>query len=175
MTLQMKTKIVSPVITYFIVMFAVCGIFGCTSTKKSTRLNSADVQQMLNNKNLTFIADRVTPMRGPSRTLTSYYEVRIHQDSLTSYLPYFGRAYVAPMNPAEGGIQFTSTNFAYQLDEQKNKTWNLAIKPNDYPDIQQLYFVIFDNGTGTLNVTSTHKDPISFSGHLKPVNPNTMR
>ncbi len=73
------------------------------------------------------------------------------------------------MNPSEGGIHFTSTNFSYDATTGKNNSWNVVIKPKDQSDVQQLSFNIFDNGSADLNVTSTSKDPISFNGHVEKV------
>ncbi|HUZ57267.1 MAG TPA: DUF4251 domain-containing protein [Hanamia sp.] len=139
----------------------------CSSTKKATNLTSDEVKDMVNSSQFVFVADRVTPLRGTSRFLSSYYDVVIKKDSLTCYLPFFGRAFQAPMDPTKGGIQFTSTNFSYNITTKKNNEWVVTIKPNDYQDVQQLYFNIFDNGTASLNVVNTHRDPITFSGHIK--------
>jgi len=111
----------------------------------------------------------VNPLRGRSRTLTSEYDVKINNDSLVSYLPYFGRAYQAPMDPSQGGIQFTSTSFSYEVNANGKNGWDVIIKPKDYQDVQQLSFTIFDNGSATLNVVSTQKDPISFNGNVEPI------
>ncbi len=138
---------------------------GCSSTKPAVKLNADDIQGMINNKNFVFIADRVNPLRGRSRQLTSEYDVTIKNDSLVSFLPYFGRAYQAPMDPSKGGIQFTSTNFSYEVN--KNKSWSVLIRPNDYHEVQQLAFSIFDNGSATLFVTNLNKDPITFNGYIK--------
>jgi len=137
----------------------------CSSTKQAAKLNADDVKNMVHNKNFIFIADRVNPLRGRSRELTSEYDVSVKNDSLVSYLPYFGRAYQAPLDPSKGGIQFTSTSFSYTVT--KNKGWNVTIKPNDFNEVQQFVFTIFDNGSATLYVTNTHKDPITFSGYVE--------
>ena len=148
-------------------IFLFSGIFfiSCSSTKSVARLTDSDIREMVNNKDFVFVANRVNPLRGRSRQLTSEYDVRVKNDSLASYLPYFGRAHSAPMDPSKGGIQFTSTNFSYDMSQ--NNGWNVIIKPNDYNDVQQLAFTIFENGTATLNVTSLQRDPISFYGYVK--------
>jgi hypothetical protein len=96
--------------------------------------------------------------------------VVVKKDTISSFLPFFGRAFQAPMDPSKGAIQFTSTNFSYNVNPKNNDQWEVTIRPNDYPDVQQLFFNIFDNGTATLNVVSTHRDPISFSGHIERIN-----
>ena len=148
-------------------VFLFSGIFfiSCSSTKPVASLSESDVREMVNSKDFVFVADRVNPLRGRSRQLTSQYDVRVKNDSLTSYLPYFGRAHVAPMDPSQGGIQFTSTDFSYNTNQGNG--WTIIIKPNDHNDVQQMVFNIFENGTATLSVTSTNRDPISFNGYVK--------
>ena len=139
----------------------------CSGSKKSVGITGSDISTMVNNKNFRFVAEQVNPLRGRSRQLTSEYDVLLKGDSLISYLPYFGRAYQAPMNPSQGGIQFTSTNFSYSANLNKKGAWVVNIIPKDYQDIQQFTFTIFENGNAGLNVTSTSKDPISFNGRIK--------
>lgn len=140
-------------------------LVNCSSTKPGGPLTSTEVNDMINNKSFVFVAERVNPLRGASRNLTTSYDVRIHNDSLQCYLPYFGRAYVAPMDPSRGALDFTSTNFSYQVNEGKG--WDVIIKPNDYNQVQQLSFTIFSNGSATLHVISTQRDAISFTGYVK--------
>src|SRR5690606_37878184 len=124
----------------------------CSSTKYSTHLERAEIEQMINNHSFIFVAERMNPLRGRSRILTSSYDVRINNDSLVSYLPYFGRAYRAPVDPTNVGTQFTSTNFTYVVGEIKNNQWRVTLKPKDIGDIQELSFTIFDNGRASLSL-----------------------
>lgn len=139
----------------------------CSSSNKSVALTGDDVSNMVNNKNFVFVAEQVNPLRGRSRQLTSEYDVTLKNDSLVSYLPYFGRAYQAPMDPSQGGIQFTSTNFSYAANPNKKGGWIVNIIPKDYQAVQQFTFTIFENGNATLNVTNTNRDPISFNGRIR--------
>jgi hypothetical protein len=106
-------------------------------------------------------------LRGSSRYLTSRYDVIIKKDSVNCYLPFFGRAFQAPIDPTKGGIHFVSTDFTYNVNRENEDEWQIIMKPKDVSDVQQLLFDIFDNGNATLNVVNTHRDPISFSGHIE--------
>jgi hypothetical protein len=145
-------------------------LFGCSSSKKAVKLNSDEVRNMVDSSRFVFVAERVTPLRGAARYLTSRYDVVVKKDTVNCYLPFFGRAFQAPMDPSKGGIQFRSTNFSYTVTPKNNNQWDVTIKPNDYGDVQQLYFNIFSNGTASLNVVNTHRDPISFTGHVEKIN-----
>ena len=159
-------KIVS--LSFFILSISMV-LYSCSSSKSAGKLNSTEVKNIVDSSRFVFVAERVNPSRGASRYLTSRYDVVVKKDTVNCYLPYFGRAYQAPMDPSKGGIQFISTNFSYNLTAKNNNQWEVTIKPNDYEDVQQLYFNIFENGTASLNVVSAHRDPISFTGHIERI------
>ena len=141
----------------------------CTSSKSTTKFEEGELKNIIDSKTFKFVAERTEPLRLKPRYLTSQYDVILNKDSLISYLPYFGRAYQAPVNPTEGGIQFTSTNFSYLAAPGKKGSWTVTIEPGDQPGVQKFYFTFFNNGTATLNVTNTQKDAISFSGRIEKI------
>lgn len=163
----MKNIKIKSFVSFFMAAILLSFIFSqCLSSKKVIKLSSDEVENMVKSSRFEFIAERVIPLRGTSRFLTSNYDIVVKKDSLTCFLPFFGRAFQAPMDPSNGGIQFSSTNFTYTINEKNNNAWDVIIKPNN-KDVQQLYFNFFSNGSATLNVVSTSRDAISFSGHIK--------
>ena len=135
------------------------------ATKSDVRKQS--IKNMIDSQHFTFIAQSVTPLRGRFRNLTSIYDVRIKGDTLKSYLPYFGRAFSAPINETESPLDFTSTDFSYTVTPGKKSGWNVLIKPRNDRNVQQLMFTIYDNGSASLNVNSISRDPISFNGYIQ--------
>lgn len=128
--------------------------------------NPAKVKALVESKNFVFVADYVNPQSMRSRSLTtSDYDLTIKPGEVISYLPYFGRAYSAPIN-GEGGIKFTSKDFDYKLVKVKAHSWDISIKPKDANDVQQLYLTVFDNGTASLSVNSTNRQTISYRGYI---------
>jgi hypothetical protein len=126
----------------------------------------AKVKIMVESKNFVFVADYVNPQSMRSRSLTtSDYDLTIKPGEVISYLPYFGRAYSAPMN-GEGGIKFTSKNFDYKLVKEKAHSWDISIRPKDASDVQVLYLTVFDNGTASLSVNSLNRQSISYRGYI---------
>ncbi len=91
---------------------------------------------------------------------------RVMGDSIVTYLPYFGRAYSAPVNLSQGGIQFTSTDFNYTV-ESKRKEWEIAIKPRESLDVRELILRVFKNGSASLMVTSNNRQTISYNGIIE--------
>lgn len=145
---------------FLIMMLAGAGLLHAQEKSELT------TQQMLETKNFIFKAQTVNPQRGRLRQLTSEYDVVVTNDTVIAFLPYFGRAYSAPINPSEGGIKFTSGKFGYSLAAGKKKSWTLKIKPDDIKDVQDLYFTIFDNKKATLLVNSLNRESILFNGYI---------
>ena len=133
---------------------------------------TAAIKKMVDDVNYVFKANMAIPQRGSSRQLTEEYDLKIVKDTVTAFLPYFGRAYVAPApGTTEGGIKFTSTNFNYNAKQKKNGSWDISIKPkdhniSDWRDVQQLMLSISTDGYASLQVISTNRDPISFDGEI---------
>lgn len=124
------------------------------------------LKQMIDSQHFIFNAESVNPMRGGFRMLTSTYDVSISKDTLVSDLPYFGRAYIAAYNPTKSELDFTTTGLTYTVKPYKKTGWFVVVKPTSKTSIQQYAFTIFEDGTASLTVTSTSRDPISFNGHI---------
>jgi hypothetical protein len=136
--------------------------------KKEDKLEA--VKNMVESQQYIFKAQFVSPMTGQQRTLTSDYDLTVSKSAVTSYLPFFGRAYSAPIDPSQGGIKFTSTKFQYIKEDSKKDGWDIIIIPKDASDVQKLYLHISSNGYATLQVTSTNRQAISFDGRIEENN-----
>jgi hypothetical protein len=99
----------------------------------------------------------------------SQYQLKVTKDSVEAYLPYYGRAYTATMNPDDSGIKFKSKNFNYKSDKKKKGNWVITINPKDVKDSPNMNLTISDNGYATLNVNTNSRQPISFYGYLSEV------
>jgi hypothetical protein len=166
----MKTKIVLRFIKFsFLILVIPLFLIRCSSSHNATKLSSDEIKNIIDSSQFTFVAERVNPLRGSTRYLTSRYDVVIKKDTIDCDLPYFGRAFQAPIDPSKGGIRFVSSDFSRSMNLKKESEWEVLIKPNDNADVQQLSFNIFNDGTATLNVTNTHRDPISFYGHIERI------
>jgi hypothetical protein len=135
--------------------------------------DKTDTKTWVETKNYVFNAEFASPQSGQSRPLTSSYDLTVRPDSIISYLPFFGRAYTAPIGVTDGGIKFTSTKFDYKTQARKKGRWEISIRPKDISDVQQLNLTIFDNGRANLRVTSVNRQPISFTGYVvqgRPLN-----
>lgn len=144
-----------------------------TTTAIAQDKDASVIQQAVETKNFIFKASSANPQRGRMRQLTSEYDLVVRPDSVISFLPYFGRAFTAPINPSDGGIKFTSTDYVYSVSKKKKRSWEIKITPNGVPDVTDMYLTVFDNGSASLRVNSVNRTPISFNGFVeegKPIN-----
>ena len=142
-----------------------CIAASCSAPKNATENKpTASIDEAIQARNYTFKARTAVPTGGRTRQLTTDFDLDIGKDTIVSYLPYFGRAYTAQIGGRENGLQFTSTDFEYDDKVSENGLHEIRIKPKDARDVQLLLLSVSKNGYGTLQVTSTNRQPISFSG-----------
>ena len=147
---------------------------GQSSKKERQAAKTAEIKKMVDAGNYVFKANYANPMRGGQRTLTSEYDLKVSKDTIAAFLPYFGRAYVAPTDPTKGGIEFTCTNFDYTTKQAKNGNWDIVIKPkdknlNEMTDVQSMRLSVTASGYASLSVTSSNRDAITFEGYIEKV------
>jgi len=141
--------------------------FAQESKQDKIEAQAAALKTLVESKNFVFVPQSVTPLTGRTRQLTSYYDLMISKDTITSNLPYFGRAYTAPINPEDAGISFTSTDFEYYATPGKKGGWVIVIKFKNQTQAREMNLTIFDNGRADLVVSSNNRQSISFSGDIK--------
>ena len=147
-----------------IIAFICLPALGWAQQNKKDR--KAEIKRIVEAQNYVFKAQTALPTAGASRQLTSDFDFQVSKDTIVSDLPYFGRAYTAPLNPSEGPLQFTSTNFQYTVSNNKKGGWNITIAPKDRTDPRELIMTIFDNGSASMVVNSNNRQPISFNGYV---------
>jgi hypothetical protein len=149
--------------TGLVILLFLAGVMTAQSQSK----DPAENQRIIESKNYVFKAQYASPQRGRTVPLTSEYDLTVAGDSLVSYLPYFGRAYSAPIDPTKGAGMFTSVKFDYSISPNDKKgKWEISIQPRDVSEVQQMFLEIFDNGTATLRIQFQNRQPMSYSGYI---------
>ena len=110
--------------------------------------------------------NRMYPMKGSSRSVSYGYSVEVRNDSLISYLPYFGGAYNVPYGGGKG-LNFSERIGSYR-ESQKNKgERQIEINVTNEEDTYIYLIKVFSNGNSSIDVTSRQRDHISYSGELE--------
>lgn len=154
----------------FVFFFLAAIALGCGSTQPVTNYSEASILKAVENKEYIFVATQMIPQRGRTFNLNSYYDVVVSEDSVISFLPYFGRAHTAPVNPADGGITFTSTNFTYSSTTPREGRWEIKIRPEDETSVLDMLLTVFKGGSAYLSVNFINRTPVSFNGYVIPRN-----
>ena len=160
---------------FLVVCILICtsAITGCGNTrnvKGDTVKDSIAVRNMVEGENFIFVPRYVNAVGVRSRDLSSGYDIWISKDTIKSYLPFFGRGYIAPMSPTDVDFDFTSTKFTSKTSSAK-RGWSISIKPKDQRYLSELYFRIFDNASATLTITSNDRSSISYNGYITEKKP----
>lgn len=87
-----------------------------------------NVREAINADHYKINVDYMQPMKGRSRALTSDYSIEIRNDSVFSYLPYFGVAYNVPYGGGKGLI-FNAPITGYRKESLKKGKPGLISKP----------------------------------------------
>ena len=151
--------------------------------------DEATTARIVNDKNFIFVATNAIPlnatdisrvlnqMSGPPTGGTinltgSNYDLRIAADSIVSYLPFYGRAFMATPyggNNNDSGFRFTSKKFTYKNTPGRKKGWDIAIQTKDVKDNVRMNLSVTENGYATLSVVSNNKQSITYNGYLQEV------
>ena len=102
---------------------------GCaTVEEKAARAaeQAAKVNKALKERKYKIDVERMYSMRGGSKTLSYGYSVEVRNDSLISYLPYFGRAYSVPYGGGKG-LTFSERIGSYQEYQKGNGMRHIEI------------------------------------------------
>jgi len=127
---------------------------------------AAETKSIIYSKNFVFTPQSATPTGGKLLPLTGEFHLIITEDTVISYLPYYGRAYSPPVSSNSGGITFTSTDYQYSIAEEKKGGWEILIQPKDVKDVDKLSLTVFENGNASLQVMSRSRQPISYRGYI---------
>lgn len=139
-----------------------------TSEEKAAQMAelSVKVTNALNNRDYKIAIDRMYPMRGSSRHVSFGYSVEVRNDTLISYLPYFGRAYNVPYGGGKG-LNFTAPIGSYQDFMKRNGQRHIEIGVSNDEDTYFYTIEVFDNGSSSVEVRARQRERISYSGNIE--------
>lgn len=158
--------------TFIITLLFACSVLvtlsGCaTAEERAARAaeQALKVKTALTQRHYKIDVNRMYPMNGNSRNVSYGYSVEVRNDTLISYLPYFGRAYNVPYGGGKG-LNFSERIGSYHETQQSNGARLIDIELKNDEDIYQYTIKVFDNGNASIDVQSRQRDPISYSGEM---------
>ena len=154
-------------------MIMMLSLVACSTTRNAATQKvdaqkvAAQIADSVNARTLKVTFNYVNPMRFPVHYLTTEYSLRIKGDSISSYLPYFGRAYRTDYGSTESPLNFEGLAWNMDISRYKKRGYRFVFEVTNKQQESFVYnLTIFSNGNATLNVNSNDRDPISFDGEV---------
>ena len=149
---------------------SVCAMLsGCASAEERAARaaeQAAKVTEALKARDYKIVVNRMYPMKGSSKSVSYGYSVEVRNDSLISYLPYFGGAYNVPYGGGKG-LNFSERIGSYRESQKNNGERQIEINVTNEEDTYIYLIKVFSNGNSSIDVTSRQRDHISYSGELE--------
>ena len=158
---------------FFVSMVLACSalvmLSGCATSEERAAQKAEmarNVTKALNERNYKISVLRMNPMRGSSRSVSYGYSVEVRNDTLFSYLPYFGRAYNVPYGGGKG-LNFSHPIENYQEYQKKNGQRHIEIGLTNEEDTYLYTIEVFDNGNSSVEVWSRQRERIYYTGMME--------
>lgn len=124
-----------------------------------------EVKAIVESKNFVFDARNANPMKGRTVNLTSDYDVKVTNDSIFSYLPYYGVAYSASYGGTDSPMIF-DVPFETCTQEKVKNGYMVKVEAKNKNDRLTFTFHISETGTTTLSVSSINRQSITYNGEI---------
>ena len=155
-------------VTMVLSCLALVMLSGCASSEERAARAAEQKKKVtaaLTERKYKIAVDRMYPSRGSSKSVSYGYGVEVRNDSLISYLPYFGRAYSVPYGGGKG-LNFSERIDSYQESLEKNGKRHIEIGLKNEEDTYLYRIEVFDNGSSSIDVQARQREPISYSGNM---------
>lgn len=135
------------------------------SKKEKKEQKKEAVKKIIVSENYKIDVQTALPMRGRSIPLTSPYSLEIRNDSVISYLPYFGRAYSIPYGGGDG-LNFRTPLKEYSMEMDKKGNAVIKFIARNPEDRFEFRAKVYSNGSASIDVNMQNRQSISFQGEL---------
>lgn len=159
---NIKTRMKKYIVFLIATLFCIEG-FAQDEKKSKEELWNQIQTEVTENKSFKVEVTQATPFRGRTIHPSSIYSIEVRNDSLYSYLPYYGRA----TNIAYGGgdgLTFDAKLKSYKIDKVKDNRISLTLKADSSDDYYRYIITIFSNGSVSFDVIGVNRESISFLG-----------
>lgn len=156
-----------------ILLFGFLSVNAQDSSKKSRKERKAEkkeqkmeeIKQLLNDETFMFTATHALPMGGGSKYLNYDYDVVVKNDTIVSYLPFYGVAYHVEYGTRDLGFDFTQPLEEYKM-EKDDDGYMIDFEVDNGMDHLNYTFHVSEMGNATLHVSSTHRQSITYYGNI---------
>jgi hypothetical protein len=125
-----------------------------------------EVRTVLEEKKFIFRPTHAMPLGGGSIFLSHSFDVEVKDDTLISYLPFYGVAYRTEYGARKSAFDFTQPLENFEI-ETTSQGYQVNLEVRNKMDYLSYNFHISELGYATLNVTSTNRQAISYYGSIE--------
>lgn len=127
-----------------------------------------EIKPMLEELNFVFQASKANPQSGRQVDLTTHTAyLKVINDSLDVYLPFYGRTYNAAYG-GSGGIECAGKYTDYDMSSnEKRLTHTLKFKCRGEGESYEFSLTVSHSGSATLNLISSQRAGISYYGQIE--------
>ncbi len=148
-----------------LVMVAGLSTLYAQSSKEKKEQQTKAVKEQVVSKNYKIEVYNAFPLRGRMVNLSTVYSLEVKNDSVYSYLPYFGRAFTIPYGGGQGLI-FNAPIDEYEMDYSKKGEAKIKLVAHNTEDRYQYYISVSSSGSASINVIMQNRESISYSGEV---------
>ncbi len=153
---------------YAIILFLGLLPYSLNAQSKAER----SFKEIVDSKQYKIEVNYAHPQSGRLINLTSNYSLTIKNDSLDSYLPFFGRAYSIPYGGGNGLI-FKSSIKDYKIEKEKKKEIRIKVETVTPEDSYTFFITVYKNLSADINVMMNKRSSIRFTGKLEEIEEST--
>jgi TctA family transporter len=125
-----------------------------------------EVQELIEKGNFVFKATHALPMGGGSIQLDFSYDAELRNDTIVSFLPFFGVAYRVDYGGRNSAFDFTLPVENMEINKVKDG-YRVSFDVKNKMDYLNYNFNISEPGYATLNIISTNRQAISYYGSIE--------
>ncbi|MDD6436619.1 MAG: DUF4251 domain-containing protein [Prevotella sp.] len=158
-------KIFVSLIGALLVMLTACSSLSQGEKAQRRQELAANVVKALDNRHFNIEVNRMVPLRGMTRQLEYGYNLQLKGDTLSSYLPFFGRAYNVPFGGGKA-LNFNALVKGYEVKRSgKDKS---VVRIDVFNGEENLIYTldVFDNAQVSINVVAQERDVMNYTGEL---------
>jgi Domain of unknown function (DUF4251) len=151
------------------IIFFAChqSIAQATEKEQKEAAMTAAVKKMIESKHYMFVPQTMLPQSGRARPVTTPYDLRVIQDTISADLPYIGRAYSSDYGSTDNSINFKTTSFQYDQQDGKKGGWRITITPKSIRNVSKFFLDVSTSGFTSLVVSSNTRQQISYNGYIQ--------